>query len=119
MTLQIPPEPGDIKDRIVKRRSVCTGPGCDSFSVWFGNEVARYLWNHWNRELSRVGISWQRFLSILSKHTQELIDWAIRNTLAWDDLIKILINDLTPGAGTTTVRKGGILDYLSRSPRGG
>ncbi|GAB6945098.1 hypothetical protein [Vulcanisaeta sp. JCM 14467] len=113
MTLPIPPEPRDIKDRIIKRRSVCTGSGCDSFSVWFGNEVARYLWDHWGRELTRIGINWQRFLSILSNHTQELIDWAIRNTLTWNDLMRILANDLSPSTEvTTTSKRGGILDYL-------
>ncbi len=65
------------------------------------------------RELARIGINWQKFLSILSNHTQELIDWAIRNTLAWNDLVRILVNDLSPGTEvTTTGRKGGILDYL-------
>ncbi|MGC8606446.1 MAG: hypothetical protein ACP5L5_02685 [Vulcanisaeta sp.] len=111
--LPIPPEPKDIKDRIVKRKSVCNGPSCDSFSVWFGNEIAKYLWNHWNRELARAGINWQKFLSILSNHTQELIDWAIKDTLTWNDLIRILTNDVLPGTTAMTVsRKGGILDYL-------
>ncbi len=114
MSLPIPPEPRDIKDRIVRRRNACSGPSCDSFAVWFGNEVAKYLWDHWNRELTRTGINWQRFLSILSNHTQELIEWAIRNTLTWDNLVRILIGELAPGSTeAVTGRRGGIMDYLA------
>ncbi|MGC8542408.1 MAG: hypothetical protein ACP5NQ_00595 [Vulcanisaeta sp.] len=113
MPLPIPPEPRDIKDRILKRRNACSGSGCDAFAVWFGNEVAKYLWDHWSKELGRVGISWQKFLAILGNHTQELIDWAIKGTLRWDDLVKIIASETPTGtAAAAQERRGGILDYL-------
>jgi len=112
MSLSTPPEPRDIKERILKRKSACSGSGCDAFAVWFGNEVAKYLWDHWGRELSRSGINWQKFLAILGNHTQELIDWAIRGTLSWDELLKIILGDTSIGATSTERRGGGILNYL-------
>ncbi|MFB6469926.1 MAG: hypothetical protein TU36_001630 [Vulcanisaeta sp. AZ3] len=111
MSLPIPPEPGDIKDRIMKRRSACTGTGCDSFAVWFGNELAKYLWAHWSKELSRVHINWQRFLVILGNHTQDIINWAIKGTLNWEDLVKIIAGEALTGVRIQE-EKGGILDYI-------
>ncbi|WP_069806406.1 hypothetical protein [Vulcanisaeta thermophila] len=111
MALSIPPEPHDIKERIIKRRGACSGEGCDRFAVWFGNELASYLWSYWSRELRRMGITWQGFLELLGRHTQELIDWAIRGSITWDSLVNSLINELKPGSGAREAR-GGILDFL-------
>lgn len=111
MSLPIPPEPRDIKERIVKRKSTCSGEGCDRFAVWFGNELPSYLWDYWGRELHRMGITWQRFLEIMGKHTAELIEWAIKGSITWDSLIKSLINELSPEARIKEER-GGILDFL-------
>lgn len=111
MSLPIPPEPHDIKERIIKRRSTCTGEGCDRFAVWFGNELPSYLWGYWGRDLNRMGITWQKFLELLGKHTGELIEWAIRGSITWDSLVRSLMNELSPGAQVREGR-GGILDFL-------
>jgi len=44
------PEPVDVKDRIRRRMSTCSGPGCVNFAIWFGNELAKYLWDAWKAE---------------------------------------------------------------------
>jgi len=86
---------------------LCGGAGCDGFAVWFGNEVALYLWRRWRAVLVRYGINWQSFLAILSGHTEGIVKWALRDELGWVELVGMIIRDLSNKA-----RGGGITEYL-------
>ena len=61
--LNIPPEPKDVKEFIVRIRrdlgesnDICY----DASAVWAFNRIPRYLWEHWKNELKDRGITWQK-----------------------------------------------------------
>lgn len=84
-------EPVDIKNRIKQlERVMCAGSNadCDKIVVWNNNELPRYLWNLWSVELRKQGYSWQRFIKVLKLVTGDIVLWALKDTLTWDELIK-------------------------------
>ena len=95
----IPPEPINIKNAI-KRTYFYAKIGkisdkedkIKNFAVWFGMLFPRYLWSHLRSELKSYGVSWPRFLEILSLATDYISQWAIDNKLSWNSLMRIIIN---------------------------
>ncbi len=91
--LDMPPEPEEIKSLI---RDVRAGLSpnrdvkLDSIAVWSFNKLPRYLWSYWKDELKKGGLSWQEFLTILKLHTKDIIDWALKNRLTWDEFVERL-----------------------------
>jgi len=91
LPLPTPEEPTDIKSFI---RSVRAGLGdstnvdYDSLAVWSFNKLPKYLWETWRDELLKIGITWQGFLRILRLHTIDIIEWALRDSLNWEQLVK-------------------------------
>jgi hypothetical protein len=92
------PEPMDIKDRIRRRMSTCSGPGCVNFAIWFGNELAKYLWDAWKAELKAQGIGWIDFLRMLSGYNSLIASWAIKGELSWGDLVERLYSAIVKGS---------------------
>jgi hypothetical protein len=39
-------------------------------------------------ELRKQGYSWQRFIKVLKLVTGDIVLWALKDTLTWDELIK-------------------------------
>ena len=93
--LSVPPEPVDIKAKI-KTLSSALGPGeeGDNLAVWTGNMLARYLWSHWGETLRHEGVSWQMFMSMLKEATGFIVQWALWDAIAWDELVKRIIETL-------------------------
>ena len=91
-------EPVKIKENIKRRRAACEGDGCDRFAIWFGNELAKYLWDHWGNELKARGISWVEFLKMLSNYNDLIISWAIKGSLTWDELARRLYEGIVKGS---------------------
>jgi len=58
-----------------------------NYIAWHSG-LPSYLWRLWKDELGRRGITWQRFLRILSLHTKDIVDWALYDRLGWAELIK-------------------------------
>jgi len=91
MGLPLPEEPRDIKNFI---KSVRAGLGggtnvdYDSLAVWSFNRLPKYLWERWEGELKKRGITWQRFLKLLSLHTMDMVEWALYDRLGWVELVK-------------------------------
>lgn len=91
MGLSVPKEPIEIKEFIKEvRRRLGGGNDVknDSLAVWSFNKLPKYLWSEWGTELRRRGITWQRFLGILKLRTDDVIEWALRDSLTWRDLVK-------------------------------
>ncbi len=94
MGLSIPREPVELKELIkdVRRRLIREGSkesiDYDSLSVWSFNSLPKYLWDHWKDELKGAGITWQIFLKVLKLHTIDVIEWALRDSLSWEGLVK-------------------------------
>lgn len=91
MGLPVPKEPVEVKEFIKEVRSYL-GSGNDvkndSLAVWSFNKLPKYLWNQWGGELRRRGITWQKFLRILRLRTEDMIEWALRESLSWEKLVK-------------------------------
>jgi len=91
LPLPIPEESRDLKNFIRSvRASLGGGPDIDydSLAVWSFNRFPKYLWSFWSDELRKRGITWQKFLRILSLHTKDIVDWAIYDRIEWDELVK-------------------------------
>jgi len=92
MGLPLPDEPGDIKSFIKSIRESLGGRNpnvdYDSLAVWSFNKLPKYLWEAWRDELEKRGITWQKFLRILSLHTIDLVEWGVYDRLEWSELIK-------------------------------
>lgn len=60
------------------------------------NKLPQYIWSSWNKELRKLGIEWREFLSILSKNSGLIIEWAVKEEISWkeflNELREILIN---------------------------
>lgn len=95
---QSPPEPLDIKERIRSRAATCSDERCINMAIWFGNELAKYLWNFWRRELRAKGISWRLFLKTLSEFNKPIVEWAIKGSMNWDTLVQKIHERLELGA---------------------
>jgi len=91
MGLKVPREPVEIKELIQVVRARLGGHAYidyDSLAVWAFNRLPKYLWNEWKNELKLRGITWQNFLRILGMHTLDMIEWALRGSMSWPELVK-------------------------------
>lgn len=92
MGLSTPEEPKDVKEFIKAVRTWLGGGNpdvdYDSLSVWSFNRLPKYLWEFWEEDLKKRGITWQKFLRILSLHTIDIVEWALYDRLGWVELVK-------------------------------
>lgn len=58
----------------------------DSFVVWAGNQLPKYLWSKWKEELKAGGFTWQSFLKILRLRTDIILNW-FNGLLPWDEFV--------------------------------
>jgi len=100
LELKIPKEPLEIKElmRTVRARMSKEGGQSeidyDSLAVWSFNRLPKYLWEQWKNDLKEQGITWQNFLRILKLHTLDMIEWALKDSLQWSDLVRKLENSI-------------------------
>ena len=90
MRLSRLPEPIDIKEFIKQVRASFDedeNPEYDFQAVWSLNKLPKYLWNGWKQELRKMGVNWQTFLRILKLHTIDAVEWALRETMTWDEFL--------------------------------
>lgn len=89
MNLKRPEEPVEIKKRILALRTRLgedQDVDWDSEAVWYKNEIPRYLWNAWKKDLNEFGLPWPRFLKLMKYHTSDSILW-VMGLLLWDELV--------------------------------
>jgi len=92
--IKIPNEPVELKERMQNwEYQGSSNPDIywDSFVVWAGNQLPKYLWREWKEDLVTVGFTWQRFLKLLKFRTDKAILW-FRDSLSWDEFIKEIIS---------------------------
>lgn len=96
-SLPTPPEPKDVRNRIIDVSKIL-GPGdeidWDSQAVWAFNALPKYLWENWGPQLKPMGFTWQRFLKLLKLHTNDMILWALREAMTWEDFVRGVIRTL-------------------------
>ncbi|MEM1611279.1 MAG: hypothetical protein QXQ57_06510 [Sulfolobales archaeon] len=91
--LPFPPEPRDIKEFMrEQRKRLGSSPDIDhdSLAVWYLNKFPSYLWEYWKPSLEAVGYTWQRFVKVLKYATNDIIEWALYDSIEWDELVKRL-----------------------------
>ncbi|MCC6014815.1 MAG: hypothetical protein LM564_03815 [Desulfurococcaceae archaeon] len=97
-----PEEPIQIKSKIKQlERIMCAenNADCNKVVVWSNNELPRYLWDQWSAELKKWGYDWQRFLKVLKLVTGDIILWALKDSLTWDELVKRISDVLRAYSG--------------------
>lgn len=90
MGLTIPEEPNDIKEMVrgIRRRlGEYDNINYDALAVWSFNRLPKYLWTCWKDDLKVRGITWQKFLKILKLHTLDIVEWALRDTMSWEEFV--------------------------------
>jgi len=93
MGLLKPREPTEIKELIMAVRARLGGDvdiDWDSLAVWSFNKLPSYLWSYWRGDLKERGITWQSFLRMLKLRTLDIIEWSLRNSISWEELVKKL-----------------------------
>ena len=94
MDLPVPPEPVNVRDPIVSVRQVLgeevSGMDLDSLAVWSFNKLPAYLWRRWGSKLKLEGFTWQKFLKCLKYRTEDMVLWALKGSLSWEELVKRL-----------------------------
>jgi len=86
-------EPTEIKELIKAVRARLGSDlsiDWDSLAVWSFNKLPSYLWSYWKEGLKERGITWQSFLRILKLRTHDIIEWSLRNSISWEELVKRL-----------------------------
>lgn len=88
--LNIPQEPLDVKAFIhgFKQDGEPNSEiRWDSLSVWYGNQLQKYLWKEWKDTLLPYGFTWQKFMKLLKHRTDQAILWSI-DDISWSAFIK-------------------------------
>lgn len=114
--LQPPPEPLDIKKTL---RSLYDAQGRRAkYIVFAGNQLPKYLWDHWSEQLRKMGFKWQDILRSLSRNSDKALSW-ISGEISWREFIEALTEDLLSrtweleGGRRTVIRKTRTLtDFL-------
>lgn len=100
MGLPVPREPVELKElmRAVRARiseeNKDNDIDYDSLAVWSFNKLPKYLWEQWKSDLKEKGITWQKFLRILKLHTIDMIEWALENSLSWEEFVRRIENTI-------------------------
>ena len=92
--IKIPKEPIELKKRMQKwEYHGSSEPDIywDSFVVWAGNQLPKYLWREWKGDLTTTGFTWQRFLKLLRFRTDKAILW-FRDNLSWNEFMEEIIS---------------------------
>ncbi len=79
------------------------------------NKLPQYLWSVWGDELKRLNITWQDFLKIISKNSDLIVDWAVREAVGWEKLLNGLRESIISQSRVVVRRKSLTLDrFLER-----
>lgn len=89
MKITTPPEPKEVKAWMQElKNTTFSDPTIDwdSYVVWAGNQLPKYLWSQWKDELKPLGFTWQKFLKLLRLRTDNMLLW-YRGVMPWPRLV--------------------------------
>lgn len=107
MNLSIPNEPKEIKNwirKIEEMESPTSGINWDTFNVWYGNKVPKYLWNEWKDILKPSGFTWQKFLKLLGRRTDAILLW-YKGAYSWEQFVTETIKLIEGPLGQDIAKK--------------
>jgi len=100
-------EPRELKQMIKNLNTVLgtskTGGRGKGLLVY--NKLPQYIWSFWNKELKRLGIEWREFLSVISKHSNLIIEWAVEEKISWKEYLTKLWEALITYSKAKTERR--------------
>ncbi len=76
----------------------------DSFAIWFGNQLPKYLWEGWKKELKEEGYNWQSFLKLLGYKREIILLW-FQGNIKWKKLISEIKKSIKGPLGKTLIKK--------------
>jgi tetratricopeptide (TPR) repeat protein len=89
MLLPVPPEPRDIKKWMRSLKESQFGDptiNWDSYVVWAGNKLPKYLWQSWKSNLKPAGFTWQKFMRVLRHRTDVGVMW-FKGAMPWEEFV--------------------------------
>jgi repressor LexA len=94
MKLQFPNEPAELKAWMQAlhhtQPKISTSNNWDSYVVWAGNRLPKYLWGCWKQDLKSDGYTWQRFMRTLRYRTDLGVMW-YREAITWQVFVQNMI----------------------------
>ena len=110
VNLKLLEEPIDLKKKIKQVRDIIRSDPTrdeatyDNLAVWGFNDFPKYLWDNWKDELRKHGYTWQKFLGVLKLASGDVVLWAIKDALPWDELLNRIIRLLEIYTGENSGR---------------
>ena len=98
MELNVPPEPDEIREKILAKIVRWHSVDNDSMAVWYGNMIQRHLWSFWKDKLKLEGFTWQKFLKLMKFRTDDAILW-VKNKISWEEFVKRALDSLNGPLG--------------------
>lgn len=77
------------------------------------NKLPQYIWSSWSRELRKLGIDWREFLSIVSKNSDLIFEWAVEEKISWREFLSKL-RDILMAYSKTKIEKRVGLDLYTK-----
>ncbi len=107
MKLSNLPEPKKLKEEMRKIRNKAVhnqNIDMDAFAIWFGNQLPKYLWGGWKKELKEENYNWQRFLKLLGYKREDILLW-FQGNIKWEKLISEIKKSIKGPLGKTIIKK--------------
>lgn len=79
------------------------------------NKLPQYIWSSWGRELKKLGIDWREFLSIVSKNSDLIFEWAVEEKISWREILSKLRDILMTYSKTKKERRVGLHLYAKKN----
>jgi hypothetical protein len=106
--MKTPTEPIELKAwmQSLKESNFSSGSGdWDSYVVWAGNKLPKYLWDHWKGDLKSAGITWQKFMRLLRYRTDVGVMW-YKGALPWNEFVARVLNLISGPIGKDLKKDG-------------
>src|SRR5712692_1227509 len=109
MNLPVPAEPKELKSWMRSlKETYLSDPsidGGDSFVVWLGNKLPKYLWDAWKNDLKPIGFTWQKFMRLLHYRTDVGVMW-YKGFLRWEEYVKKVVELVDGPIGQGLAKQG-------------
>lgn len=105
-------EPMELKHMIKELSRVLEGGKGRGVLIY--NKLPQYLWSVWGGELKKLNISWREFLSIVSKNSHLIAEWAVSEKISWDELLSKLRDSVLEYSRAKSTARQPTLDSFIR-----
>lgn len=112
-------EPRELK-QMIKNLNTVLGTGTSGArgrgkGLLVYNKLPQYIWSSWSKELKKLGIEWGEFLSVISKHSDLIVEWAVEEKISWKEYLTKLREVLLTYSKTKTGRRVSLDTFTKKS----